>query len=46
VKILTELVEETYNLIAIHIPKIDVDWLRRVFRYQRPILDRAPNQKS
>jgi len=46
VKVLTELVEETYNLIESHLPEIDVDWYRQVFRYQRPILDQAPRQKT
>jgi len=40
---LAELVEEVYDLIEIHHPEIDVDWLRNVFRYQRPICDEAPN---
>ena len=45
-QVLTELVEETYDLIETHLPEIDVEWLRRVFRYQRPILDKAPpNQR-
>lgn len=39
---LSELVEETYALIETHLPEIDVDWLRQVFRYQRPILDQPP----
>lgn len=39
---LAELVEETYDLIEEHLPDIDVDWLRRVFRYRRPLWDRAP----
>jgi hypothetical protein len=40
--ILTELVEETYDLIDRHLPQVNVDRLRRVFRYQRPVLDAPP----
>jgi hypothetical protein len=40
-KSLTTLVEETYNLIEVHLPEVDVDWLRHVFRYQHPALDQA-----
>jgi len=42
VQLLTELVEDTYDLVETHLPEVDVEWLRRVFRYQRPILDQAP----
>lgn len=45
-RILTDLVEETYSLIEIHLPEVDVDWLRHVFRYQRPILDQAPSMNK
>jgi predicted nucleotidyltransferase len=41
-QILSALVEETYDLVEQHCPQIDIDWLRRVFRYQRPIWDAAP----
>jgi len=39
---LSTLVEETYDLIETHLPEVDIEWLRRIFRYQRPILDKAP----
>lgn len=39
---LSALVEETYNLIELHLPVIDVDWLRKVFRYQRSAWDQPP----
>jgi hypothetical protein len=32
---LEALVEETYALIEAHMPEVDVEWLRRVFRYKR-----------
>ena len=34
-KILTELIEETYSLIDTHLPEVNVEWLRTVFRYER-----------
>jgi hypothetical protein len=39
---LAALVEETYDLVEQHLPTIDVDWLRRVFRYQRPVWKERP----
>jgi hypothetical protein len=45
-QILKDLVEETYNLVEIHLPEVDVDWLRQVFRYQRPILGQAPSMNK
>ncbi len=39
---LAVLVEETYDLIEQHLPTVDVDWLRRVFRYQRPVWKERP----
>jgi hypothetical protein len=39
---LAMLVEETYGLLEQHLPEIDADWLRRVFRYQRPFWDTMP----
>jgi hypothetical protein len=35
--LLTELVDETYDLIEIHFPSLEVSWTREVFHYQRPI---------
>ncbi|MCO5198722.1 MAG: nucleotidyltransferase domain-containing protein [Anaerolineae bacterium] len=40
--LLTELVEETYDLIENELPELDVDWLRSVFRFQRPEWRYAP----
>jgi hypothetical protein len=39
---LSQLVEETYDLLEQHMPQIDVDRLRRIFQYQRPIWDSRP----
>lgn len=39
---LAALVEETYDLVEMQIPEIDVAWLRTVFRYRRPTWDNAP----
>jgi hypothetical protein len=36
---LTALVEETYDLIAKHLPQIDVERLRGFLRYERPLWD-------
>jgi|SRR6266508_1899914 len=36
------LVEETYDLVEKHMPTVDVDWLRRVFRYRRPVWSEPP----
>jgi hypothetical protein len=43
---LTMLVEETYALVEQHVPQVDVEWLRAVFHYQRPIWDHAPPSKG
>jgi hypothetical protein len=42
---LAALVEETYDLVEKHMPTVDVDWLRRVFRYRRPIWSEQPPSK-
>jgi hypothetical protein len=39
---LAELVEETYDLVELALPQIDIARLRGYFRYQRPIWDHAP----
>lgn len=39
---LAALVEETYGLIETQLPAIDVDRLRSIFRYRRPVWDQAP----
>jgi hypothetical protein len=36
---LTELIEETYDLIGEHLPEIDVERLRTILRYERPPWD-------
>ena len=41
-KMLSGLVEETYDLIEQRMPAINVDRLRGFFRYQRPFLEDAP----
>ena len=33
--VLAALVEDVYSLLEVHLPSIDVAWLRRVFHYQR-----------
>lgn len=43
---LARLVEETYDLVEAHLPAVDVDWLRKVFRYQRTAWDRRPDWPS
>lgn len=42
VQLLADLVEETYDLVELHVPAANVDWLREVFRYQRPLWDDEP----
>jgi hypothetical protein len=37
--VLEPLVEETYDLVERHLPGVDVDRLRRTFRYRRPLWD-------
>ncbi len=39
---LAALVEETYNLVEQHVPGVDVDRLRRIFRYRRPLWEQSP----
>jgi hypothetical protein len=38
-RLLEDLVEETYDLVGRHVPRANVDWLREVFRYRRPLWD-------
>jgi predicted nucleotidyltransferase len=40
---LSQLVEETYDLVEAHLPEIDVERLRAVFRWQRPEWDELPS---
>jgi hypothetical protein len=35
----TALVEETHDLVEAHLPEIDVDRLREILRYERPLWD-------
>ena len=35
----TELVEDVHDLIERHLPEVDVDRLREILRYERPIWD-------
>ena len=39
---LVALIEETYGLLSIHLPAADVEWLRRIFRYERSFWTAAP----
>jgi hypothetical protein len=39
---LAAMVEETYDLVAEHLPAVDVAWFRRVFRYRRPAWEHPP----
>lgn len=39
---LTQLVEETYELVEVHVPGVNVERLRSIFRWQRPIWDAPP----
>lgn len=39
---LRPLVEETYDLVERHVSGIDVEQLRRIFRYERPLWDGEP----
>jgi len=39
---LAALVEETYDLVEQHVPGVDVDRLRRIFRYRRPSWEQPP----
>lgn len=36
----TALVEEAHDLIEIHVPEVDVDRLREILRYERPVWER------
>lgn len=38
-RVLTALVEETYDIVERHVPGVDVERLRAVFRYRRPLWD-------
>ena len=45
--ILTDLVDETYDLVETHLPELDISWYRNVFHYQRPFWkDRPPYSAS
>jgi hypothetical protein len=39
---LSSLVEGTYDLVEAEFPEIDIDRLRAIFRYRRPVWDEAP----
>lgn len=39
---LAALVEQTYDLVQVHLPEVDVEWLRRVFRHRRPVWEHMP----
>jgi hypothetical protein len=39
---LVALVEETYDLVEQHVPGIDVERLRRIFRNKRPFWEQPP----
>jgi hypothetical protein len=41
-EIIRALVEDTYDLVEGHLPQVDVDRLRHIFRYQRTFLDEMP----
>lgn len=41
-RILAELVDEVYDQIERELPGVDVDRLRSIFRYRRPLWDQAP----
>lgn len=41
--LLTQLVEETFELVEVHLPEVDVERLRRIFRHRRPPLDQLPS---
>jgi hypothetical protein len=40
--VLAMLVEDTFSLVEQHLPEIDVNWFRAVFRYRRPAWERMP----
>ena len=42
-ELLGPLVEETYDLVERHVAGIDVERLRSIFRYQRPLWDEGPD---
>lgn len=42
VQVVAALVEDTYDLIEQHLPGVDVERLRRIFRYRRPAWDQPP----
>jgi hypothetical protein len=39
---ISDLVDETYDLIEMQLPDIDVNWLRSVFHYERPTWENPP----
>lgn len=41
-RILKDLVEQTHDLIEKHVPDVNVDRLRRIFRYRRPLWEDLP----
>lgn len=42
-RVLSDLIEETYDLVEAHVPGVDVDRLRNIFRYRRPLWDNHPS---
>jgi hypothetical protein len=38
----TELVEDTFNLVETHLPEVNIKRLREIFRYRRPIWAHSP----
>jgi nucleotidyltransferase-like protein len=38
-RVLADLVEETYDIVERHVPGVDVERLRAIFRYRRPLWD-------
>ena len=37
----TALVDDVHDLIEVHVPEVDVRWLREILRYERPLWDRT-----
>ncbi len=37
-----DLVEETFALVQVHLPEVNVERLREIFQYQRPIWEQSP----
>jgi hypothetical protein len=46
VRIINDLVEDTFALVETHLPEIDIQWLRSVFHYRRPFWAEAPTHPS